>query len=111
MAGLGLGGGLVGTGIVTTGRLGGWYMMTVAHALVHGIRGTFGNRLFRLYVGQEWLSPAALSREQKRKRKYCTELPHSSVSVRLSAFNILWFDIKGIIGLYRNLGPEGDIQS
>lgn len=116
VAGLGFfGGGLVGTGIVTvaTGRLGGWYMMTVAHALVHGIRGTFGNRLFRLYVGQEWLSPAALSREQKRKRKrkYCTELPHSSVSVSLSAFNILWFDIKGIIRLYSNLGPEGDVQS
>lgn len=85
--------------------------MTVAHALVHGIRGTLGNRLFRLYVGQEWLSPAALSREQKRKRKYCTELPHSFVSVSLSAFNILWFDIKGIIRLYSNLGPEGDFQS
>lgn len=107
------GGGLVGTGIVTVaaGRLDGWYMVTVAHALVHGIRGTFGNRLFRLYVGQEWLSPAALSRELKRKRKYCIELPHSSASVGLSAFNILWFDIKGIIRLYSNLGPEGDVQS
>lgn len=86
--------------------IGGWYMRTVAHAPVHRIRGTFGNRLFRLYVGQEWLSPAALSGEQKRKRKCCTGLPHSSVSVSLSAFNILWFDIKGIIGLYSNVGPE-----
>lgn len=36
-------------------------MVTVAHALVHGIRGTVSNLLFRLYVGQEWLSPATLS--------------------------------------------------
>lgn len=35
-------------------------MVTVAHALVHGIRGTVSNLLFRLYVGQEWLSPATL---------------------------------------------------
>lgn len=108
-----MGGGLVVAGIVTVAarRLDGWYMVTVAHALVHGIRGTFGNRLFRLYVGQEWLSPAALSREQERKRKCCTEPPHPSVSASLSAFNILWFDIQGIIRLYSNLGPEGDIQS
>lgn len=54
-----------GTGMVTVaaGRLDGWCLVTVAHALVHGIRGTLGNRLFRLYVGQEWLSPAALSME------------------------------------------------
>lgn len=36
-------------------------MVTVAHALVHGIIGTLSNLLFRLYVGQEWLSPATLS--------------------------------------------------
>lgn len=36
-------------------------MVTVAHALVHGIRGTVSNLLFRLYVGQEWLSLATLS--------------------------------------------------
>ena len=36
-------------------------MVTVAHALVHGIRGTVSNLLFRPYVGQEWLSPATLS--------------------------------------------------
>lgn len=54
---------------VAAGRWDGWCTVTVAHALVHGIRGTVGNRLFRLYVGQEWLSPAALSMEQQRKRK------------------------------------------
>lgn len=43
------------------GGLAGWCMVTVARALVHGIRGTVGNLLFRLYVGQEWLSPATLS--------------------------------------------------
>lgn len=36
-------------------------MVTVAHAPVHGIRGTVSNLLFRLYVGQEWLSLATLS--------------------------------------------------
>lgn len=36
-------------------------MVTVAHALVHGIRGTVSNLLFKLYVGQEWLSLATLS--------------------------------------------------
>lgn len=36
-------------------------MVTVAHAPVHGIRGTGSNLLFRLYVGQEWLSLATLS--------------------------------------------------
>ena len=36
-------------------------MVTVAHALVHGIRETVSNLLFRLYVGQEWLSLATLS--------------------------------------------------
>lgn len=49
-------------GMVTAaaGWLDGWCMVTVAHALVHGIRGTVSNLLFRLYVGQEWLSPATL---------------------------------------------------
>lgn len=70
---------------VAAGRLDGWCMVTVAHALVHGIRGTVGNRLFRLYVGQEWLSPAALSTAQKRNRKSSAEPPHSPVSVSLSA--------------------------
>ena len=37
-------------------------MVTVAHALVHGIIGTVSNLLFRLYVGQEWLSPSTLSK-------------------------------------------------
>lgn len=46
---------------VAAGWLGGWCMVTVAHALVHGIRGTVSNLLFRLYVGQEWLSPSTLS--------------------------------------------------
>lgn len=72
---------------VAAGRLDGWCMVTVAHALVHGIRATVGNRLFRLYVGQEWLSPAALSMEQKRKRKRKSSPgpPHLPVSVSLSA--------------------------
>lgn len=74
---------------VAAGHLDGWCMVTVAHAhaLVHGIRGTVANRLFRLYVGQEWLSPAALSMEpmRKRRRKASTGRPHSPVSVSLSA--------------------------
>lgn len=50
-------------------------MVTVAHALVHGIRGTVGNLLFSLYVGQDWLSPATLSmggacEEQEVDRHY-----------------------------------------
>lgn len=50
-----------GTVTVAAGWLGGWCMVTVAHALVHGIRGTVSNLLFKLYVGQEWLSLATLS--------------------------------------------------
>lgn len=42
------GGGGVGRVAVAAGRLDGWCVVTVAHALVHGIRGTVGNRLFRL---------------------------------------------------------------
>lgn len=53
--------GRAGTVTVAAGGLGGWCMVTVAHALVHGIRGTVSNLLFRLYVGQEWLSLATLS--------------------------------------------------
>lgn len=53
--------GTQGTVMVAEGWLGGWCMVTVAHALVHGIRGTVSNLLFRLYVGQEWLSLATLS--------------------------------------------------
>lgn len=74
-----------GTATVAAGRLDGWCAVTVAHALVHGIRGTVGNRLFRLYVGQEWLSPAALSTEPKTTKKSSTEPPPSPVSVTLSA--------------------------
>lgn len=47
--------------MVAAGWLDGWCMVTVAHALVHRIRGTASNLLFRLYVGQEWLSPSTLS--------------------------------------------------
>lgn len=47
--------------MVAAGWLDDWCMVTVAHALVHRIRGTASNLLFRLYVGQEWLSPATLS--------------------------------------------------
>lgn len=79
-------------------------MVTVAHALVHGIRGTLGNRLFRLYVGQEWLSPAALSMEQKRKSKCCTEQRRSPRG--LSAFNNLWFGTEGMNRLYGNSEQE-----
>lgn len=53
----GIGVGAAGTVTVAAGCLGGWCMVTV----VHGIRGTVSNLLFRLYVGQEWLSPATLS--------------------------------------------------
>lgn len=60
-------GGVGGTVTVAAGRLGGGCMVIVAHALVHGIRGTLSNLLFRLYVGQEWLSPAALSSSDERK--------------------------------------------
>lgn len=43
------------------GRLASGRTATAAQALVHGIRGAVGNLLFRLYVGQEWLSTATLS--------------------------------------------------
>lgn len=65
-------------------------MVTVAHALVHGIRGTVSNLLFRLYVGQEWLSPATLhmggGREEEEVDWHYIAASHSLNQLIFSAY-------------------------